>query len=270
MKLSYSTLACPEWEIDKVIAKAKKFGYDGVELRAKKPQLSRDFSQEKVAEIKDKFSKSGIELPCITAYTRFNDPDAEVRANNVKELKEMIDLAADVGAKYVRTFGSGDSTAEKNEIIIWIREAFKELDDYAGQKDIKILLETHDDLSTGRDVSKIFKDSGLKNCGVVWDAAHSIRAGESVETTINYLEDYIYHVHLKDWINLDGDEDHYVLLAAGVLPLEKILLGLKEIDYKGYLSLEWEKMWCPDIEDSIISIRQYPIKINEYFKEFNL
>jgi sugar phosphate isomerase/epimerase len=34
MKLAFSTLGCPDWELAEVIAGARKYGYDGVELRA--------------------------------------------------------------------------------------------------------------------------------------------------------------------------------------------------------------------------------------------
>lgn len=271
MKLSYSTLACADWNLDKVIKFAKKFNYDGVELRGKKPQISKDFNQNKRKKIKKKFKTNDLEIPCITAYTRFNAQNYDLRQKNIYELKEMIDLASDLGANYVRTFGSSsDNEVKKNKIIGWIAEAFRGLDAYADEKDVKILLETHDNLSTGEDVNKIFKNNEFKNCGVLWDVAHSIRSGESIQMTLKYLKDYIYHIHLKDWINLEKDKDYYVLLGAGILPLENLLSELKKINYKGYLSLEWEKMWLPEIEKSEIAIPQYPIKMKQYFRKINL
>jgi len=33
MKLSFSTLACPEWTMSQIIATAADSGYDGIELR---------------------------------------------------------------------------------------------------------------------------------------------------------------------------------------------------------------------------------------------
>ena len=34
MKLAFSTLGCPEWDLETVIGAARKFGYEGIELRA--------------------------------------------------------------------------------------------------------------------------------------------------------------------------------------------------------------------------------------------
>jgi len=268
MKISFSTLACPDWNLDKIIKFAVDNSYDGVELRGKEPHISVNYNKQKRKEIKNKFKENNLEIPCITAYTRFNNENSKIRKENINNLKEMIDLASDLGAKYVRTFGSeADSPYTVEQLINWIREAFEEVDSYAKEKEVKVLLETHDVLSKGEDLIKIFEKSSIENCGILWDVAHSIRAGENINQTLNFLEEYIYHVHVKDWINLTyKNEDHYVLLGAGELKIEKLLTGLKEINYDGYLSLEWEKMWHPEIEEADIAIIQYSQKINEYIK----
>ncbi|ADO77018.1 sugar phosphate isomerase/epimerase family protein [Halanaerobium praevalens] len=271
MKLSYSTLACPEWNFDKIIKFAKINFYDGVELRICESQINANLDPRKVKRIKNKFFINKLEIACLSAYTNFNNPDYNTRKENILKLKEIIDLASALGAKYVRTFGSNtNNDIKKSKIIFWIQEAFKELDRYADKKNVKILLETHDDLSTGYDVHKIFKNKEFDNCGVLWDIAHSIRAGEDILTTLEYLKDYIYHIHIKDWIKLNEEKDYYVLLGAGVLPVEKLLLELKKIKYNGYLSLEWEKIWIPEIEESDIAIMQYSKKMNYYFQKLNL
>ncbi|RCW55409.1 sugar phosphate isomerase/epimerase [Halanaerobium sp. ST460_2HS_T2] len=268
MKLSFSTLACTDWSINKVINYAVENNYDGVELRAKEPHLSVDYSQEERKKLKELFEKNKLEIPCITAYTRFGYQDFSLRQENIEQLKKMIDLAADIGADYIRTFGpAAENSFGLEDVIAWIRESFLEIDDYAADRGVKVLLETHDDLCQGKDLIKIFENSGLKSCGILWDVAHSVRAGEEMSETISYIKDYIYHVHLKDWINLAEAEDHYVLLGAGELELNQLLSSLNDIDYSGYLSLEWEKMWHPEIEESEIAITQYSQKIkNDFLK----
>lgn len=266
MKLSFSTLACPDWDMKKVVRFAVDNKYDGVELRGTPPHLSKDYSQIERQVVRDLFYNNGLEIPCITAYTRFNDQKVKLRQRNVEELKRMIELAADLGATYVRTFGTDvDNSYELSEVITWTAEAFKEIDNYAASKGVRVLLETHDFLSRGEDVVKIFEKSQTSSCGVLWDVAHSIRAGEGIATTLNYLGDYIYHIHLKDWLPLPYcSRDYYVLMAAGLLPLKELLERLKTINYQGYLSLEWEKVWHPEIEESDIAIVQYALKMREY------
>lgn len=266
MKLSFSTLACPDWNLDKIVDFAVTNSYDGVELRIAKPQLTTEYSQQERLKLKKLFAENNLEIPCITAYTRFGYQKYELRQDNLKKLKEIIDLAADIGAKYIRTFGPvPDNKCKLDQVIRWIKESFLIIDNYAEQKGIKILLESHDDLCQGKDLIKIFEDSNLKSCGVLWDVAHSIRAGEKITETISYLKDYIYHVHLKDWLRLNKSEDRYVLLGAGELPLNKLINNLAKINYCGYFSFEWEKVWHPEIEESELAIIQYSKKMRNNF-----
>lgn len=271
MKLSFSTLSCPNWDLDQIINSAVQNNYDGVELMGKNPHISLDKSKEEYKKIQNKFADQNLDIPCVTAYTKFNYNDLSKRKENIEELKKMIDLANDIGADYVRTFGSSDDNRfNLDQVINWIIEAFAEIDSYAKEKKVKVLLETHDVLSKGRDLKKIFEKNDFNNCGILWDVAHSVRAGEEIETTIKYLEDYIYHIHLKDWINISSKkEDYYVLLGAGELQIEKLLKELNKINYNGYLSLEWEKKWHPEIEESEIAIEQYVKKMRKYYSNIN-
>lgn len=271
MKLSYSTLACPDWHIDKIIKYGKMCGYDGIELRGKEPHISSEFNPKERNEIKEIFKDNNLEVPCLTAYTRFDFRNPEIRNKNIKQLKKMIELAGDIGATYVRTFGGNmHGETDVDDVIPWVAEAFAVVDEVAKKHRVKVLIEVHDIFSKGKDVAKIFGRTSAKNCGVLWDVAHSIRAGEDIETTFNYLKDYIYHIHIKDWIDLpDKEEDHYVLLGAGKFPIVNLLKLLNKQNYNGYLSLEWEKAWCPEIEESEIAIQQFIMKIKQLNQEAN-
>ena len=45
--------------------------------------------------------------------------------------------------------------------------------------------------------------------------------------------------------------------GEGDLPLGRMLSILHEMGYTGYLSLEWEKKWHPEIEEPEIALPQY-------------
>lgn len=270
MKLSFSTLACTDWEIEKVINFAVKNNFNGVELRAREPHLSLGYDQKQRKNLKELFQKHNLDIPCITAYTRFGYQDDNIRQDNIEQLKKMIDLASDIDAEYIRTFGPApDNSFSLEKVILWLRNSFLEIDDYASKKGVKVLLESHDDLCRGENLIKIFAGADLKSCGVLWDVAHSVRAGEEMTETVSHIKDYIYHIHIKDWINLNNGKDHYVLLGAGELRINKLLSLLKDINYSGYLSLEWEKMWHPEIEESEIAITQYSQKMQSFLRNCN-
>ena len=258
MKLSFSTLACAEWTLEDIFRFAKNCGYDGVELRLHEPHISVAASKKQRQEVKDLAEHYGLEICCLAAYTRFSSADETERTENANNLRSAVELAADLGCPFVRSFGgdprSGTSVQQTAE---WIYDGFKAVENTAETLGVKVLLETHDVLSKGKDVAGVFAHGALPEAGVVWDIKHSLVQGESLTETAEYLEGKIDHIHLKDWIPLHDGREHLVLLGAGLLPTVDIILLLKELRFQGYLSLEWEKLWHPEIEDSAVAIDQY-------------
>ncbi|NLJ74805.1 MAG: sugar phosphate isomerase/epimerase [Firmicutes bacterium] len=269
MKLSFSTLACVDWDLPKIAELADEWGYDGVELRVSGNQhVSPDLSQEERKSIRRLFSRYGLAIPCLAAYTRFAFSEKERRQDNIEELKRVIDLAHDLECPYVRTFGANsDQLFDQETLVEWIAHALMTVDDYAASRGVRVLLETHDVLSRGVDVKRVFEKTGPISAGVLWDVKHPLMKGEAVGETIEHIGDLVYHVHIKDWLTVPGlDQERLLLVGAGELPLAAILEHLEDINYKGYLSLEWEKLWHPDIEDSYIAIYQYAEKMKALIK----
>jgi sugar phosphate isomerase/epimerase len=55
--------------------------------------------------VKGKMAAAGLEVCCVATGVRMANPDHAARAKDVEDLHTYIDLAADLGAPYVRTFG---------------------------------------------------------------------------------------------------------------------------------------------------------------------
>ena len=105
MKLSFSTLGCPDWNIRKIVESARLYGYNGVELRgAGRQHISLEVSPLERREIKKLFEDNGIEICCISAYTRFSSPVKEERDMNIETLVRYCELAREMGSGIVRSF----------------------------------------------------------------------------------------------------------------------------------------------------------------------
>ncbi len=273
MKLSFSTLAFPDKTIDEIVNIALKNGYDGVELRGgeKEGHIHPGLNFREIQRIKNLFQGNKIEICCVTAYTRIGSKKEEERINDITKLKKYIELAEEINCPFVRTFGISENIDKKdfNFGIEQVIKSFEELNDYINKKNykVKVLLETHDILCKSEDFFRIFNEFKGKNCGILWDVAHTIRAGDPIEKTLDSLFPWIMHIHIKDWLKLFNGQDHYVLLGAGVLNINELLLNLKKQQYSGSLSLEWEKPWYPNIEESEIAVFQYKWKMDSYLKK---
>ena len=103
--VTLSTLACPNWTIQTVITKASEFGYDGIEWRGGPQGHIQPFaSAEQKATLRQMCADAGLMLLAVTAYTSFVSDNIEVRQSNVDEVRRYADLAAELGAQYVRVF----------------------------------------------------------------------------------------------------------------------------------------------------------------------
>jgi sugar phosphate isomerase/epimerase len=99
--------------------------------------------------------------------------------------------------------------------------------------------------------------------GVVWDVSNSFWADEPLEETIQHLVPHIKFVHIKDAIWQDG-EAKLTFIGEGGVPLQKALKLLAGMEYDGYLSYEWEKVWQPSLPEPEAAFPQYVAKMREY------
>ena len=42
----------------------------------------------------------------------------------------------------------------------------------------------------------------------------------------------------------------YRMMGEGEIPMDKVMMALRSINYEGYLSLEWVKRWSSDLAEA--------------------
>ena len=65
-------------------------------------------------------------------------------------------------------------------------------------------------------------------------------------------------MHVKDGRPIPNIPDTWelCLLNEGVVPLQEAYTALKHAGYDGYISLEWEKKWHPEIDEPEVALPQ--------------
>jgi sugar phosphate isomerase/epimerase len=266
MKLAFSTLGCPDWELDSIVARAAEYGYTGIEIRG----ILRQFDLTRIPELTDNIettkellSSYGLSVACVSASARFSSLNPTETAKNIRSAKEHMDIARTLEAPCVRVFGGNiPEGADREKYEDHLAEALQELGDYGRQGGVKVALETHDSYCTGKLVAAVLEKTVHPMVGVVWDIYHPLRNGESPERTIGFLRSKIIHVHIKD-----GNFSNHTLLGNGKVPVVKILRLLRKNDYTGYLSVEWEKAWKPDLAPPEVVLPQYASRLKEYLAQ---
>jgi sugar phosphate isomerase/epimerase len=262
MKVSFSTLACPDWTMPQIIATAAGEGYEGIELRFVQGEDSLwklpVFSGTGLASTKRALADCSLSISCMDTSCRFHSPDAAERARWITEGKRMADLAAELGAPGLRVFGDTiQPGADRSSTQSWIAESIRELADITSAKGVEIWIENHGDFAGAAETAAILQQAASPNTGVVWDPANSfVATQEQPADGAAQLRVAIRHVHIKD-LQRDRDGWKYVLTGEGAFPLLELNAVLQGLQYDRFLSFEWEKKWHPELAYADIALPHF-------------
>jgi len=193
-----------------------------------------------------------IPVITVTPYVRaLNHPDERLRSSVVGQMEAYIDLARDVGARYVRVYG-GEERREPEAMRLLI-DSLGRLADYASQRGVILLLENHPGTMTvtGRATAEVVAAVGSDSLRVLYDPANVMaHSDERPEVTFRLQEGLIEYVHVKDLVITPSGRKS-CLLGAGSVPWKDILRWLAASGFSGWFSLEYEKKWSPrDLPDA--------------------
>jgi sugar phosphate isomerase/epimerase len=262
VKLSFSTLACPEWTLPQMIAIASSAGYDGIELRFVENEDSLwklpAFRGKQLASARQALSDHGVAISCVDTSCRFHSPDPQERARWLEEGQRMANLAASLGAPGIRVFGEKiQPGADRASTRSWIADSLRELSDRIAPNGIEVWLETHGDFADASETAAILAEAGSSQIGAVWDPANCfLESGERPQEGAPHLGASIRHVHVKDLCrNPAGWKP--ALTGEGDFPLLEVRSALRQLSYGRFVSFEWEKKWHPDIADANIALPHF-------------
>ena len=262
MKVSFSTLACPEWTMPQIIAIASSAGFDGIELRFVENEDSfwklPAFRGTQLASTKQALSDQGLTISCVDTSCRFHSPDAKERARWLEEGERMADLAASLHAPGIRVFGEKiQAGADRASTRAWIADSLHALGERVAASGVEVWLETHGDFASSSATAEVLRESGSLKVGAVWDPANCfLETGERPQEGAPLLGSHIRHVHIKD-LRKDSAGWEPALTGDGDFPLLEVRSALRQLDYNHFASFEWEKKWHPEIADANIALPHF-------------
>ncbi|MZQ86230.1 TIM barrel protein [Paenibacillus sp. 5J-6] len=261
MKLSFTTLGCPEWSLDKIISSATEYGFDAIDFRGLTGEMNiyklPEFSVQ-VEETLHKITDAGLHVSCFSSSVHlFFEENYD---KNLQEITEFAKLCSIFGTRYIRVFGGKIGDADRETAIQKVVKHVSEMANIAKTYGVKLLIETHDDWISCANMKKVLELVNTDAIGVLWDVHHPYRmVGEQPEDSWKALGQWIEYTHVKDSrIEENGAEGfQYCLTGEGDIPLKDIYTLLKREGYEGYFTLEWEKKWHPELENPEIAFPQY-------------
>ncbi|MGW2488672.1 sugar phosphate isomerase/epimerase family protein [Streptomyces sp. NPDC001606] len=240
MKLAFSTLGVPGLPVPEVLGLAATHGYHGVELRAHPEEpVHPGLSPAARAETAALFRGAGVELLGVAGYARVAAPGEDGPV--LDEISQLLRLAHDLGAPFVRVFPGADPGHPREESDAIAARRLGTAAEDAAALGVRILLETHDSHRTGAEAIRVLGPVGHRQVGALWDVMHSWLGGEQPAETYAALAPHLGYVQVKD---IASAEDTTPLpLGAGVLPLAECVDVLSRQGWDGWLCWEYEKRW---------------------------
>ena len=246
-KICFSTLGCTDYSLEEIVSLAKKYNVDALEVRGIGGEMDNTkiecFLPENAEKTKTYLAKEGVTLLSMgtsACCDAIGDNDEEI-----EKICREIDVAGRMGFKFVRVFGN-NIKEEYDAVLKKVLRALKKLCDYAKDKGVTVLLETHGDFNDEATVNPVIEAmKDCKNFALIWDIMHT--DGKYKENWVQFYnaeKQFIKHVHVKDH---NRSPWKLVNIGDGDIPVADICNHLENDGYDGYFSLEWERKWHPQL-----------------------
>lgn len=254
MRLAFTTLACPSWSVEQVAENARAYGYEGVELRLLDGEvIDPGLAVSERNRVRTVFRDAGLPIIAVDSSIRVASGQDGVD----EDLRRFVELASEWESPLLRVFGGAPDGLAGDEALARAAGVLEKAAPRAAELGVKIVLETHDSFASAAYVAGVLSQAPNPAVGVLWDTHHPYRMGETPEQVWDLVGPRVWHVHVKDARRrADGGWD-LVLLGEGEVPVAGAIEVLRRQGYKGWLSVEWEKKWHPEIPEPEVALPQH-------------
>lgn len=257
----------PALTLFEVMDRAKKFGFDGIEIDGKRPHGNpMDLDCKARDEIRNYAAKLGLDIAGVASNNDFSSPVPEHRECQLLMVREQIKLAKDLGAPVVRLFGAWPGITFNNGVATYdmARSAFeRQFPDYprlermrhiqqclheaaamAAEAGIKVALQNHGPIIRHwRDVVDLVEAVDNPALQICLDAPMLISyADDFVRNAALTVGSRQVHSHFGGEFKRAADgtvERLPATFGKPVIPYPTFLQAMKEIGYKGYFCYEF-------------------------------
>ncbi len=248
MKLSYTIRKWKDLSWDELVQAALDARLTGLEIEDVNSPIFQDKTGPANPELSSRTRRAlaarKLSVPCVNTTADLTDPEF------ADEFMECLTLAVNLN---VPNIGVHSNSKDQDQIISQVGELL----DKIGNKPVSILIETKEafaNTSRLRDILNHFADDRL---AATWDMAETYGVGkEEAEQTITNLGAYVRHVHLHDFRMAEGKMIPE-LVGDGQLPLKEMMDALRSVNYDGFVSLEWDPAWIPELGSADIILTHF-------------
>ena len=257
-KISFTTMATPDWDGPKAIKKAKEYGYQGVDLRISdnKGQLKDSSTDAEIKEMRKVFDGEGIIPSSLLSYNaQINKEPNSWDAFKVSVLKQL-EIGSKLGTKLVRIFiGNPDILNNREEFIKRTADALAEVLK-KDKSDVTLVIQNHGGGANAHDVLNIMKQVKNKRLNLVLCPANALIMEDNLDDIMPVLKIDMPQLYVADIIKSPELKNGHksALPGKGIIDYKNIYEQLGGKTFEGWISFKWEKIWEPTLEGPEIAL----------------
>ena len=251
-RIALSSIACPEWPLERIVESAASWGYAGVELRTFGTGSTRfacDPALTGADKLRRMFMCHGVEPAGLATGLALDDPIFPPVLGHllprswacVDEGRSYVEVARGFGAPHVRVFPfrvPEGPIETRHATMKRIAARAARLANACRHHGMTILMENGGDYGSADCLQEIINCTGHPGVRACYDVAAGVSAGDDPTAAVDQLHDVLDVVRVRD-----SKGDNPVELGAGELPNQAVVEALAHRGFAGWITYEWERAW---------------------------
>ncbi|MCD6089676.1 sugar phosphate isomerase/epimerase [Candidatus Bathyarchaeota archaeon] len=246
MKISICNEIFRGWEMEEAFRFVSKIGYEGVEIAPFTISNDiRNISKKKCEEIKSIASSYGLEIVGTHWLLRgpkglhITHPSENVRKRTERYLCDLVKFTSEIGGR-IMVFGSPNQRnvlkgISREKAWRYAEEIFSACSEFAEDYDVIIAFEPlarslTNFINTAEEAIRLIEKIAHTNFRLNLDVYSMLDERRPLPDIIRISKDYLVHFHAND--------DNMLGPGFGNVDFKQIMNALKEIGYKGFISVE--------------------------------
>jgi len=252
---AFSSVAFPDWTLDRVARAAAEFGYLGVEARSfgqGSTTLACDPALSSPENVRRAFDDAGVDLACLATGARFDQPIFPPVVGYLlpsqhiplEEAKHLVDVAHDVKAPFIRVYAWDVPKGQSRRATIkLVADRISKVCDYARGRDVTVLIENGGAFSSYTDLAEILHRVGSPLLAVAYDLQAAVDAGDNPTTGLRELGRSVRVARIRD--RRSGNP---CPIGTGELPVRGFLKCLADMGSDAWTVVTWDRLWLPHLD----------------------
>lgn len=252
IRLSYTTMATPGRGYRVALELAKRYGYQGVDLRCSDHlgEVTPSTPLDEVRRIGDEAKAMGLALPGLLCYNTLEREAPDGWKLFEDNLRHHLHIGQALGVDYIRIFGGRwPAEADKRPDVERMAKVLKKIlaDDASS---VGIILQNHNHSLSALEGVGLSEAVNSPRFGLVFSPDHTYIMNDGpVEPLLPKVFPWSREVYVADMHQKDG-EWHSIFPGGGVVPFAAVIRYFSSRGYRGFFTFKWEKLWTPELADA--------------------